>query len=79
MSPIDYMELDLDDQVKYVYQNGEFVMDIRYYAYKINLYRLHDYLVEVFYNHLSDEIEKVMPLNKDSSRMKFYLDQIQIS
>jgi hypothetical protein len=61
-----------------LYRDGEFVMSIRYYAYKINLYRLDDKLYEVFYHHTEDKIEKIEELDTDSTRMKFYADQIRL-
>jgi superfamily I DNA and RNA helicase len=34
--------------------------------------------IEVFYNHKEDKIDKIDFLERDHSRMKFYLDQIKI-
>ena len=53
-------------------------MSIRYYGYKINLYRFNDELFEVFYNHKLDRIDKIEVLDQSNSRMKFYLDQIKL-
>ncbi|WP_343031510.1 hypothetical protein [Xanthovirga aplysinae] len=61
-----------------LYEKGTFVLDIRYYEYKINLYLLHGYYVEVFYHHLLDRIEKIDILDSTHSRMKFYADQIKL-
>ena len=51
---------------------------IRYYGYKINLYLLQNYYVEVFYNHKLDKIEKIELLETSHSRVKFYTDQISL-
>lgn len=61
-----------------LYQEGEFIMSIRYYSYKINLYKLDDKFMEVFYNHALDKVEKIDELDSGSTRMKFYTDQIRL-
>ena len=53
-------------------------MGIRYYGYKVNLYLIGDFYVEVFYNHKKDLIEKIIPLDVSNSRIKFYVDQIKL-
>ena len=55
------------------------MVDIRYYAYKVNLYILGKEFIEVFYNHKLDKIDKIDFLNRHHSRMKFYLDQISLN
>jgi hypothetical protein len=78
MSAFDFYLLPLEEKIKKVYEDGNFVLDIRYYGYKINLYLIYDFYVEVFYHHLNDKIEKIEPLNTSHSRMKFYTDQIKL-
>jgi len=73
-----FLELSLNEKIKNLFVHGTFVIDIRYYGYKVNLYLLANHYFEVFYNHKLDKIEKIEPLNYESSRMKFYADQIQI-
>ena len=74
-----YMEsLSLREQIKTLYENGTFIMAIRYYGYKVNLYLLGGDYVEVFYNHKADMIERICKLDSQHSRMKFYSDQIKI-
>ena len=67
-----------DEKIKCLFEWGTFVMSIRYYGYKVNLYLLSDYYVEVFYNHKFDKIEKVELLEERHTRMKFYTDQIKL-
>lgn len=74
-----FLSANLEQQIKSLYLDGSFVVSIRYYGYKINLYLIHDHYVEVFYNHKLDRIEKISPLDYGHSRMKFYADQIRIS
>lgn len=78
MSVNNFLELSLDEKIRNLFIHGTFVIDIRYYGYKVNLYLLADRFFEVFYNHKLDKIEKIEPLDYESSRMKFYADQIQI-
>ncbi|MCK6616964.1 MAG: hypothetical protein L6Q51_04905 [Cyclobacteriaceae bacterium] len=64
--------------MKTLYEHGSFVMAIRYYGYKVNLYLLNNFFVEVFVNHKHACIEKVTLLDTSHSRMKFYSDQIKL-
>jgi carbohydrate-binding DOMON domain-containing protein len=73
-----FIELILMDRIKTLYEQGSFIVAIRYYGYKVNLYLLNNFYVEVFYNHKLDKIEKVLPMEKHSNRMKFYADQIRL-
>ena len=68
----------MDRKVRTLYEQGSFVMAIRYYGYKVNLYVLGNLLIEVFVNHKHAEIEKIMLLDTSHSRMKFYSDQIKL-
>ena len=68
----------LHDQIGLLYEHGACVMSIRYYGYKVNLYLLENFYLEVFYNHKKDQIEKIVPLDIRHSRMNFYADQIKL-
>lgn len=74
----EFNALPLREKVKLLFQNGNFIVAIRYYGYKINLYLLNNFYVEVFYNHKQDMIERIELLPAFHSRMKFYSDQIQL-
>ncbi|GMQ25912.1 hypothetical protein Aoki45_25940 [Algoriphagus sp. oki45] len=78
MSREEFSQLPLFQKIKTLYMEGTFVVGIRYYRHKVNLYLLEDEYVEVFYNHKEDKIDKIDFLPRDHSRMKFYLDQIKI-
>jgi hypothetical protein len=71
-------QYSLDQKIRTLYEEASFVVAIRYYGYKVNLYLLGDDYVEVFYNHKKDRIERVSLLDADHSRMKFYYDQIKL-
>jgi len=74
----DFERLSLQDKIKTLYEEASFVVGIRYYGYKVNLYLLGDEYVEVFYNHKRDAIERIHRLDTQHTRMKFYTDQIKI-
>ncbi|PRY89134.1 hypothetical protein [Mongoliibacter ruber] len=79
MSREDFRRLTLHKKIQILYTDATFVVAIRYYSHKVNLYLWENEYVEVFYNHKLDKIDKIDFLNRRHSRMKFYLDQIQIS
>jgi hypothetical protein len=74
----EFNKLSLEKKVGLLYQNGTFVMAIRYYEYKVNLYLLGSFYLEVFVNHKQSCIEKILLLDTRHSRMKFYSDQIKL-
>lgn len=74
----DFISKSLDHQIDLLYEHGSCVMSIRYYGYKVNLYLLGNFYLEVFYNHKMDFIEKIVPLDVRHSRMNFYTDQIKL-
>ena len=78
MSWNDFEQLSLADRARSLYLKGTFIISIRYYKYKINLYLLNDYYVEVFYDPKLDRVEKIERLQSRHSRMKFYSDQIKL-
>ncbi|WP_246070120.1 hypothetical protein [Mangrovivirga cuniculi] len=72
------MQLPRDEKIKCLYLEGEFIVSIRYYKHKVNLYLLSNSYVEVFYNPKTDRIDKIIPLDFKEKRMKFYTDQISL-
>ena len=74
----EFESYSLDQQANTLYTRGHFVMAIRYYGFKVNLYLLESFYVEVFINHKKACIEKISKLDRDHSRMKFYFDQIKL-
>jgi len=78
MSREEFAKLPLNRKIQTLYLEATFVVAIRYYGHKVNLYLLENEYVEVFYNHKLDKIDKIDFLPRDHSRMKFYLDQIKI-
>ncbi|MEM8966772.1 MAG: hypothetical protein AAGE93_10165 [Bacteroidota bacterium] len=78
MSTSEFTLLPLQEKIDLLYQEGTFIVAIRYYGYKINLYLIHGFYVEVFYNHKLDQIEQIDLLPNSHTRLKFYSDQISL-
>lgn len=78
MTWVDFKSLSLQKQLRTLYTEGTFIVAIRYYGHKINLYLLKDYYIEVFYNHKLDCIDRIDTLERNHTRMKFYSDQIKL-
>ena len=78
MKDFEFVTLSLVDKIKKLYEEGRFIVAIRYYRYKVNLYLMNNYYVEVFYNHKEDRIERIELLDYSHSRLKFYADQIRL-
>ena len=78
MSETDFSILTMRDKIQRLYSDGTFIVAIRYYGYKVNLYLWNNSYFEVFYNHKRDFIEKIEPMDYHHSRMKFYSDQIKL-
>ncbi|MBX2895150.1 MAG: hypothetical protein KF763_06900 [Cyclobacteriaceae bacterium] len=74
----DLKSLPLERKVALLYEHAAFIMAIRYYKYKVNLYLLGSDYVEVFVNHKYASIDKIALLDSTHSRMKFYSDQIKL-
>lgn len=68
----------LEKKIKILYEHATFVMAIRYYRYKINLYLLGSEYLEVFVDDKNSSIDRISPLDTRHSRMKFYYDQIKL-
>lgn len=69
----------LEKRISLLYEHATFVMAIRYYRYKVNLYLLGNEYLEVFVNHKDASIDRISLLDTHHSRMKFYYDQIKLS
>ncbi|MEQ9299676.1 MAG: hypothetical protein RIF33_13975 [Cyclobacteriaceae bacterium] len=78
MSYKDFLSLSFYDQLRALYVEGTFVVAIRYYKHKVNLYLMKGYYIEVFYNHKEDKIDKIGLYDSSSNRSKFYADQVKL-
>ena len=76
--PLEFLAGSMDLKVSRLFEEGTFITSIRYYKYKINLYLLDNFYVEVFVDHKKGQISKISLLDTGHSRMKFYCDQIRL-
>jgi hypothetical protein len=67
----------MNEEAEQVWNQGEYVMSIDYYGYRINLYLVGKEYYEVFYNPSSNEIEKINRADKDD--MDKYASRIQLN
>lgn len=74
----EFKSAPIESKIKFLYENGTYIMSIRYYSYKVNLYLLGHTYIEVFVKHKLSLIEKVELLDSEHTRMKFYQDQIKL-
>jgi hypothetical protein len=74
----DLAKYPLEKKISMLYEHAQFIMAIRYYKHKVNLYLLGDEYVEVFINHKQTIIERIALLDRAHTRMKFYSDQIKL-
>jgi len=68
----------LEKRIRVLYEQATFIMAIRYYRHKVNLYLLGNDYLEVFVNHKKASIDRISLLDTRHSRMKFYYDQIKL-
>ena len=78
ISQKEFFTKKLDAMIQTLYSEGTFIVSIRYYSYKINLYLLSNFYIEVFYNHKLDKIERIELVERNNKRIKFYADQISL-
>lgn len=71
-------DFPLERKIRILYEEATFIMAIRYYKHKINLYLLGNEYVEVFVDHKNSSIDRITVLDIRHSRMKFYYDQIKL-
>lgn len=75
---VDFSKFSIKQKIIVLIEQGTFIVAIRYYGYKVNLYHLGNDYVEVFINHKNSDIEKISQLDSQHTRMKFYCDQIKL-
>ena len=64
MNERQFKEFELTHRMDIVNLNGKHVGVRSYYSYKINLYTVYDFLVEVWYDSIENKITKVQVANR---------------
>ena len=73
-----FTQLPMESRIQTLYERGEFIVSIRYYQFKVNLFEFDGSLVEVFVYHKDSSICKISRLEEDNTRLSFYCDQIRL-
>lgn len=67
--------LDINKKANILFSEGEYCGVRAYYNYKINLYSLSDFFVEVYYSPDNNEIEKI-EIVKDDKILDRFIDSM---
>jgi hypothetical protein len=76
MSPYNFKLLDIELQAEVTYA-GVLLCQRQHYPYKINLYSVGNFFVEVWYDPSEDEIKSFRPF-KSVELLESYLDKIKL-
>jgi hypothetical protein len=74
----EFASLPVDLQSNYLWDNGIFLINHRDQRYCINLYSLHDYYVEVWYDTLLNQIHAITAFTT-SRRLESYVNSVSIT
>lgn len=66
MNPIEYQDLQLEEQASLIFLKGNFISKISFFQLSILLYRVNEEFVEIWYNTISGTVRKVEPLKGKS-------------
>ena len=78
MSLKEYESLPVDLQANYLWDNGRYLTSCRDHRYCINLYSLHSYFVEVWYDTRLNHIHAITAFT-NSRRLDSYLESVSVS
>ena len=79
MNLSDYKALPLKEQLAVLERQGQAVLAVHYYGYKVTLHAWQHHYLEVFFHLKRSMVEKIMPLGMRCSRIPFYADQLVFS
>lgn len=78
MSILDKFNLvDLHGKSVLLFEEGDFITSVDYYAQKVNLYAMPGFLVELYYSPYLNKIEKIEAIT-DNSALAKHLQNIEI-
>ncbi|MBT1703905.1 hypothetical protein [Chryseosolibacter indicus] len=77
MRQVRFNELPITDKALLVAEFGHFLNSIEFYDYRIHLYSLNSHFIEVYYNILTRQVEKIALA--DYSDLDKYLSRIVLS
>ena len=78
MNERQFKEFDVNERMDIINQEGSYVGVREYYNYKINLYTIYGFFVEVWYSPLENKITKIQVADRQIVD-KLYSDRVYIS
>ena len=78
LSFYNFCTLPSEEQSDFILENGEFVFAIETGEYKVGLFYLFDFFVEVYFRYKDGMIIKINPF-RDSNKLEPFLEHIDIS
>jgi hypothetical protein len=72
-----FNDLSLDEKGKIIFSKGSYIAVRDYYNYKVQLYGLKGFYVEVWYNPRTNSIDKIETMDNEKS-LNLYLSDIEI-
>jgi hypothetical protein len=72
-----FNDLSMDEKGKILFSKGSYIAVRDYYNYKVQLYGLKGFYVEVWYHPKMNNIDKIEALNDEKS-LNLYLSDIEI-
>ena len=79
MNISEFDKLSFDKKSDKLFTLGNYCGVRAYYNYKINLYSLYDFFVEVYYSPLNNEIEKIESVKDDKILDRFIDSMLDIN
>ena len=77
MNQIQFKNLPFDVRSEYLFKNGDYLTHREYYNQKRALYRFDDFLAEIWYSPVENEITKVKLIGLEKA-LKFYWSSVEI-
>jgi len=74
----EYNQLSLDDKASYLWNHGRYLVNRSTSSHRVNLYSLHSYYIEVWYNDQSNEIDQLRSFSS-SNQLTPYLSLFEIT
>lgn len=78
VSSYTFEQLPIAEKAKLISMNGEYIDNRKFKNFKLNLYSLYGYFVEIWYNEDLTEIKKIEVV-KSNKIMDFYIEKIDLA
>lgn len=76
MTVPDFVVLSLNDRAQILWDQGKYLETIEYYGYRVNLYALANFFVEVYYSPVTQSIDKIDVAYEND--LKKYISMIKL-